>query len=281
MIRRFLVVAAILLTAFSYAQNNAASPYSFYGIGDLKFKGTIENRMMGGIGVYADSIHLNLNNPASFAKLKITTFGVAGNQSFLNLEDETGTESTSSTSLNYIALGLPLGKIGAFGFGLLPYTSVGYRLEGLNADETVLNQFQGQGGLNRVFLSYGVQLFKGLSVGATGNYNFGNIENKRITVVDGIELATKQSDESTMGGFDFNLAANYERKLGNKLTLMSSFVFKPQADLTSENERQIATLTFSGTGAELIRDTEDIDLGGLAETELTLPQVMTFGLGLA
>lgn len=280
MIRRFLVAAAILLTAFSYAQNNAASPYSFYGIGDLKFKGTIENRMMGGISMYSDSIHLNLNNPASFSKLKITTFGVAANQSFLDLEDESGTERASSTSLNYIALGLPLGKIGAFGFGLLPYTSVGYKLEGLNADQTVLNRFQGQGGLNRAFLSYGIQVFKGFSVGATANYNFGNIENTRITVIQGIELATKQSDESAIGGFDFNLAANYERKLGKKLTLTSSFVFKPQTDLTSENERQIATLTFSGTGSELIRDIENVNLGSLAETKLTLPQTMTFGLGL-
>jgi hypothetical protein len=42
-----------------------SSPYSFYGIGDVRFKGTVENRSMAGVAVEQDSIHMNLENPAS------------------------------------------------------------------------------------------------------------------------------------------------------------------------------------------------------------------------
>jgi hypothetical protein len=47
-------------------QQAPASPLFFYGIGD-RFKGTVENRSMAGIGLEQDSIHINLENPASFA----------------------------------------------------------------------------------------------------------------------------------------------------------------------------------------------------------------------
>jgi hypothetical protein len=31
-----------------FAQEGTASPYSYYGIGDVRFKGTVENRSMAG-----------------------------------------------------------------------------------------------------------------------------------------------------------------------------------------------------------------------------------------
>jgi hypothetical protein len=61
----------LLLSLVSFAQEGTAS-YSYYGIGDVRFKGTVENRSMG-VAVEQDSIHINLQNPASFANLKMTT----------------------------------------------------------------------------------------------------------------------------------------------------------------------------------------------------------------
>jgi hypothetical protein len=66
--------ACLFLSLVSFAQEGTASPYSYYGIGDVRFKGTVENRSMGGVAVEQDSIHINLQNPASFANLKMTTF---------------------------------------------------------------------------------------------------------------------------------------------------------------------------------------------------------------
>jgi hypothetical protein len=46
MIKKIIVSACLLLSLVSFAQEGTAS-YSYYGIGDVRFKGTVENRSMG------------------------------------------------------------------------------------------------------------------------------------------------------------------------------------------------------------------------------------------
>jgi hypothetical protein len=48
MIKKIIVSACLLLSLVSFAQEGTASPYSYYGIGDVRFKGTVENRSMAG-----------------------------------------------------------------------------------------------------------------------------------------------------------------------------------------------------------------------------------------
>jgi hypothetical protein len=45
MIKKFIVSACLLLSFFA---QEGTSPYSYYGIGDVRFKGTVENRSMAG-----------------------------------------------------------------------------------------------------------------------------------------------------------------------------------------------------------------------------------------
>ena len=78
MIKKIILSACLLISFVSLAQQGTASPYSFYGIGDVRFKGTLENRSMAGVSVEQDSIHLNVDNPASYASLMQTTFTVGG-----------------------------------------------------------------------------------------------------------------------------------------------------------------------------------------------------------
>ena len=74
MIKNFITAFLCLTSVGIYAQNGTVSPYSYFGVGDLKATRTVENQMMGGLSVYADSIHLNLNNPAAYSKLGLTTY---------------------------------------------------------------------------------------------------------------------------------------------------------------------------------------------------------------
>ncbi|MEZ0130716.1 hypothetical protein AB9T88_13500, partial [Flavobacterium sp. LBUM151] len=78
MIKKIIISACLLISFVSFAQQGTSSPYSFYGIGESRFKGTLENRSMGGVAVEQDSIHLNIENPASYASLGQTTFTVGG-----------------------------------------------------------------------------------------------------------------------------------------------------------------------------------------------------------
>ena len=76
MIKKIIVSLCLLISFTALAQEGTSSAYSFYGIGDIRFKGTVDTRAIGGISVFPDSIHINLQNPAHFASLKFTTFGV-------------------------------------------------------------------------------------------------------------------------------------------------------------------------------------------------------------
>jgi len=105
-----------------YAQNGSVSPYSYFGIGEIQSKGTMENQMMGGIGVFADSIHINLKNPAAYSKLGvqfgedfgITTYTVGLSNKRLSLKNATEKESSNVTNMEYLSIAMALKK----GFGI-------------------------------------------------------------------------------------------------------------------------------------------------------------------
>ena len=153
MIKKILVSFGLLFALSSNAQEGTASPYSFYGIGDVKFKGAVENRSMGGVSVFSDSIHMNLQNPAHLASLKLTTFAVGGTSLSTTLKTENAKEKARRVTLDYLAVGIPAGKLG-IGFGVIPYSSVGYKIN-QSADETnqFNTQYNGIGGINKVFFA--------------------------------------------------------------------------------------------------------------------------------
>lgn len=280
------------------SQEGTTSPYSFYGIGSLKFKGTTENRSMGGLSIYNDSIHINFRNPASQAgnNLKGSVFNgesrpvkftVGGSHSDVNLESNASSGNSSSTTFDYLALSIPMGKLG-MGFGLLPYTSVGYKLESSDADEVLQNRYRGEGGVNKVFLAVGYQLTKDLSIGIDASYNFGNIQNSVVEFVyddegNPLQYQSRESNRSDLSGLNFNVGLSFNPMINEKLQLSSGITYSPNADLTSKNERNFATIVINNlTGQEFIVNQIESDLQaeGLEETVLSLPARASFGMGI-
>ena len=276
MIKRFLLGTAFFLMMFAAkAQQGSPSPYSFFGIGISKPAGTVENKSMGGLSVYSDSIHLNLQNPAGYAGLRLTTYTIGGSHKSIDLESYAGKENTTNSNLmDYLAVGFPAGKFG-FGFGLAPATSVGYELQ--EQEEELLSKFSGRGGLNRVFLSAGYQFNENLKIGASVNYKFGNIQNKSLFFQDEIQFGTREINRSHLSGFTFKLGAQYQRMISENLQLTGSADFSPSAKINSENERQVATVILRNGQEELISDLRRL---GMADSKLTLPSHFTLGAGL-
>ena len=241
MIKKISIAVMLVIAGIAYGQEGStASPYSFYGIGTQQFRGTYENRAMGGMGVYSDSLHLNLLNPAQLGRLRFVTFTVGGSHTEETLKDGINEDKTSITSIDYLALSFPVSKKAGVSFGLVPFTSVGYDL---NDDDGVsTNTFSGRGGVNRVFLSGGYELIKGLYVGATVNYNFGNIQNETLRILEEAELGTRERNRSDILGFTFELGAQYDHMITDKLELRSSVKYVPTTEVRSENERQVSSV---------------------------------------
>ena len=280
MIKKIIVVVSIFMATFSWAQDNTSSPYSYYGLGEIKFKGTQDSRAMGGLNIVGDSIHLNLINPASYSKLKLTTFAVGGTSNFNKLKTDSDNEKAQRTTLDYIAVGLPLGKFGV-SFGLTPFSAVGYKNQDISAidGEERTRLFSGEGTINRVFIGTSYSINKSLSVGFDFSYNFGKLNSQAVEFLSepAIQLGNREKNSSNIKGISANIGLLYNTPINTKTNLYTSFTFSPESKLNSDNSRNIATIIYNINGAELVADEEDIDVN---DTKLIVPTKFSFGAGI-
>ncbi len=281
MVKNFLIIGICLVSFTIYAQNGTISPFSTFGVGDFRNNGTVENQMMGGLRLYADSIHVNLRNPAAYSKLKLTAYSANISHTEFRLEDANESQRASVTNLDYLAVGFPIARNAGIGFGLMPFSSVGFSLlsEDVNtANQNVTNVFAGEGGLNRVFLSLGYEPFKNVAIGATINYNFGTLEYERAQSIEDILFGSRDIRTSRITGFDFNYALSFTPKITKKHTLFSHIGVDTQVNLVSENSERISSFSIAN-GSEI--EGADVDLAalGLSNTELKIPTITTIGLG--
>lgn len=296
MIKKLCIVLFALSALNIHAQEGTTSPYSFYGIGSLKFKGTVENRSMGGLSIYTDSIHVNLRNPASYGGLNIKgynnesrpiKFAIGGSHSNTTLKTSSDSQEASASTFDYMALSVPIGKLG-MGFGLLPYTSVGYKLESIDDSGVLTNRYRGEGGVNKAFLGFGYQITENLSIGVDASYNFGNIQNSVIEFSydnegEQLQYQSKESNRSDISGLNFNFGLSYTPMITDQLQLTTAFTFTPESDLTSQNERIISTIVINpNTGQEFPVNEieEDLESRDLETTDLTLPSKTAIGVGI-
>lgn len=279
MIKKIIVSISLLFSLTLFAQESSSSPYSFYGIGDVKFKGTVENRSMGGISVLPDSIHMNITNPAHYASLKLTNFAIGGTYANSKSKTEIQEGKARRTSLDYLAVAVPVGKLG-IGFGLIPYSSVGYKIEKRpTSTNLTYSNYTGTGGINKVFVGFGYKLTKDLNIGADIQYNFGTIEttnSRYLSGLDFIQYGTRENNISDVRGVNFDLGLSYQTKVNSKYSFFSSLTYTPEAKLTFQNSRTIELVQFLATGAVSVIETNDI---AISDTKIKLPSKIAFGSG--
>ena len=111
MIRNILVALFLSMSCFMVGQRTSSSPYSYFGIGDEFSSRTVEQNAMGGIGVaFSHYKYLNFTNPAAYANLRYTTYSLGALNNDLKVKSSSSTQSSTSTSLSYVAFGFPIGQ---------------------------------------------------------------------------------------------------------------------------------------------------------------------------
>ncbi len=275
MIKRITISLTVLFSMFSFAQQSTSSPYSYFGIGETKFKGSPEQKAMGGIGIFPDSIHLNLLNPASYSSLKLTAITVAGGTTFNKQESSSDSGKTRRTSLDYLAVGIPMGKFGV-AFGLNPQTVVGYRIMSFGEDDSTLGLNSGDGGTNRVFLGGAYQINPKLSFGVEGSYYFGTI-NALSRLYESTQYSTQTTTRVDLNGFTFGLGLMYQTKLKEKYDLFASANYTSSYKMNFEKNVRVGTIGITPGGNEYYDDY--IDLPQQTE-KYTMPSRFSMGLGI-
>lgn len=280
MLRKIIVVVITLfISVGSFAQKNNTSAYSFFGIGDKNNINTVEQLSMGGIGVaLSDAYRLNFSNPASMASLRFTTYSLALENKNTSSQDSDNKQSSATTYLSYLAMGIPLGKKGGLTFGLLPNSSVGYSLLSNVIDSqdviTEATLYNGDGGTNKVFVNFGYKPFKGLSVGLQGNYIFGKIENSILSQVNEAPLATKYETISNMSGYSFNVGFQYKTNLSAKVDLSLGASFDLENTIEADGDEYLYTVSFDSNLSP-----RDTILNTKSLGKLISPLKSTLGIG--
>lgn len=288
MIKRIVFVLVCLVAYGAQGQDGTISPYSYFGLGETSPASTVENQMMGSIGVFADSVHVNLKNPAAYSKLGvrygedfgITTYTAGISHKQTQLKSFSDQESSNLTTLDYLSLGFSLRKGLGIGVGIMPYTSVGYSFVeqmGTEGSRTI-NEYSGDGGLNKIYFSVGYELMKDLSVGVTANYNFGTIESLRLQSLENVQFGVKDERTSRIDGFDLNYAVYYTPAIDKKHTLYTSLRINTQANLSARNTQRLGSFSLL-TQADIEVYDVDLESRGLKETGVKVPTTSTIGLG--
>lgn len=256
-----ILVAFLLLTSVTFlAQRTNSSPYSYFGIGEEFSETTVEQSSMGGIGVAFNHYkYLNFTNPAAYSDLRYTTysFGILNND--LTVKSGTSKQNVNSTSLSYFALAFPIGNKAGLSIGLQPVSSIGYSLTNSmtdnNGELSEISSFSGNGGVNRVYSSFGIKVAKGFSVGLEADYNFGNVDNSILNRRSNVSLGTKFDEITVIEGTSVKLGVQYQKELKNKLILNAGATFKLGNSLNVTGDDYLYSLTFNGSGSESPRDT--------------------------
>jgi hypothetical protein len=237
---------------------------------------------MGSISVLPDSIHINIQNPAQLACLKLTGLALGGTYANTKSKTETQEAKARRTSLDYMIVGIPVGKVG-IGFGLIPYSSVGYKIGRTayvtnNNNDTIrsiISRYNGIGGVNKVFLGFGYRLTKNINIGGDLQYNFGTIETNNLQYQTDLQYGSRENNVSDLRGVNFDLGITYQTKVNSKYSFFSSLAYTPEAVLTSGNTRNIEIVLVTSSSVRPV-ETQNI---GVADTKIKLPSKLSFGSG--
>ena len=286
------MVLMVLFCTTVFAQSNVDSPYSMFGLGQVRDK-TMNTRLkgMGGLAnAMSDKAMVNAGNPASYAMIDTLSFlfdaGIYAKSS--TFSTSALSEKASCASLDYVSMGFALTNWWKMAFGAQPYSSVGYNIVTTFHDDQVGNcaeLFQGDGGLNQAFWGNAFRIGKHFSVGVNANYVFG--DSKSTTTLAWPDstyvICSRRSRDVMVRSFMFDYGLMYQGNLSKDLTLTLGATYNQKINL-------------HGVQTTYIRTIEDDDLESLASTteylidtvayftdknaRYTMPHALGFGVAL-
>ena len=232
--KEILLIALITYTTFLYAQNNANTPYSLFGLGVENKTATGGLTGLGNSGIaQKNTFEINSINPANLGNIVqksfLYEFGLNGIYSTL----KTGNLSETSKNANFshLAIAFPIKENWGMGIGLLPYTKTGYNvdiespIEGTT--DTYITRITGSGGLNKFYLSTGFKVLKNISLGVDLSFLFGSINQESLLYTDSFASISDQNNYRGVKlktGFQYTLPTikKVETTIGGTLELPTS-----------------------------------------------------------
>jgi hypothetical protein len=211
----------------SLAAQNITSPYSILGIGDIDTKDFGRYFGSGNAALARRDMHsYNFSNPASLSALPFKTvhFDIATrgrNARFTLPEGEEGLGIPSNDFIvKRVSMAAKITNKSAIAFGLRPYSSVNYFYiqdkAVLDGNTSYFKLVEGDGGINQVYFSYGKEVNKHLSVGATASWLFGSLQRVTQYQSPAIALDIVRDEKDFYNGSTLHLGLQYYSLPGKK-----------------------------------------------------------------
>ena len=208
-----------------FAQSGTNSPYSQYGLGVLSDQSASVSRGMNGLGIaYRQHNQVNPINPASYSAIDSLSFifdvGVSGQ--ITNFKEGGKQLNARNANFEYASAALRLARHLGMGFGVLPYTNVGYNYsttEKIGKDNSTSyysNTYKGSGGLHEVYLGLGWEPFKGFSLGVTGSYLWGSYQRSLENYSGDYSNRVSKYYSARVNNYKLNVGAQYVARLTKK-----------------------------------------------------------------
>ena len=285
-----LTLLMVVMASWAFAQADVDSPYSMFGLGQVRNK--TMNAHLKGMGGVSNAMFgrtmINAENPASYAMIDTLAFLFDA-----SVYAKSSTFSTSSlseqancASFDYVAMGFAPTKWWKVAVGAQPYSNVGYNTVTSFSDPVLghyQQSFQGEGGLNQVFLGNAFRLGKNFAVGANVNYVFG--DSKSTTTLSYPDstfiICSRRSNDVMISSFMFDYGLMYTGKLNSDLTLGIGLTYNQKVNLKGSQTlfiRSVEAGVDQENAVEYLIDT--IAYKKDKNAQFTMPHGFGFGVSL-
>ena len=264
--RIILTVATIMFSGILVAQSTINSPYSRYGLGELRGENVSAYlKGMGGISIgMNDPTMINPANPASYAVFDSLSFVIEAGlrANFVTLQTDQLSENSQSATLSYILMGFPITKWWKTSIGIFPYSKIGYNVD-ITIDMSeyefsdILNELEGEGGINRLYWGNAFNIGKNLRLGIDSYYIFGNgSRNSTVHFLDSLNIYGTKVESSTRGSdFIFDYGLQYDLHLGGTDVLTLGVIYANKFNVNAT--RKYLSQTITGGYYDIVEEIKD------------------------
>ena len=284
-------IMLVSLTVFfginAFAQADVDSPYSLFGVGQVRDKSM--NVRLKGMGGVANAMFgggmINGENPAAYAKIDSLAFLFDAGFYFKTATFSTSSlsEKSNNASFDYVSMAFGLTSWWKMALGVQPYSTSGYTMLVSKVDPEVgstVTRFKGKGGLNQAFWGNAFKIGKHFALGANAYYVFGNTKTETsLYFPDSIYyIGSRRSLDVMVRSFMFDYGMLFNTNLSKDLCLSLGLTYTQKIKLKGEQTLFIRSFEEDmDTEVEYIIDTVYSSSGS---TKITMPQGIGFGVAL-
>jgi hypothetical protein len=235
----------------------AISPYSHYGLGDIFSNSSTRSFGMGRVGIGAyDHAGINRLNPASYDDMRLTTFDFNGFVTYSSQKSDVNQQGLSTSGFHNVQLGFSNRKGFGIVAGIAPYSSLGYDVrvrDSILADtmEAFTARYSADGGLNQLYVGFGVRFLRRVQAGINLAYAFGTNTYTRESDFDDNTITTGTTEKvTTLKGFSPQFGVQYGDTIKIKVEVARTKEIEDQQKALQEErenlEKELAVLKKEG-----------------------------------